>query len=119
MTEKRFTGWGNRIKENGTLLNINFETKNDALLCCKLLNRQYRDYDEIVERLDDVFKWHKEHYGKSVLDEKLEFKSDCEKRVIDLKNTLAYRSEQLAYAEYLIEDLGSEEMKRQWREFND
>ena len=119
MTEKkRFTVLGNSIKKNGILLNIEFKTKNDAVLCCKLLNQQDKDYDEIAERLDDVFKWHKEHYGKSVLDEKLEFKSDCEKNVIKLKNTLANRSEQVEYADYLIYDLGSEEMQRQWEEFN-
>ena len=118
MTENKFVTFGKRINRNGKLLNINFETKSDALLCCKLLNQQDREYDNVAEKLDDVFKWHKEHYGKTILDEKLEFKSNCEKEVMRLKNTLTYRDEQLAFAEYLINDFGSEEMNKKWEEFN-
>ena len=118
MNENRFTSWGKRIKRNGILLNINFETKTDSKLCCKLLNQMDREYDEVNERLSDVFNWYTEHYGKTILDERLEFKSDCEKKLIDLKDTLAYRSEQLSFAEHLIDDLGCEEMRRQWEEFN-
>ena len=66
---KRFTSWGNRIKRDGKLLNIEFNTKTDAKLCCKLLNQMDKDYDESVKELDELFKWHKEHYGKSILDE--------------------------------------------------
>ena len=89
MTEnKRFTSWGNRIKRNGTLLNIEFKTKLDAKLCCKLLNQMDKDQKEYIDKLDEIFKWHKEHYGKSILDERLEFKSDCEKENEQLKAQL-------------------------------
>jgi len=36
-----------------------------------------------------------------------------------LKENLAYRSNQVVFADHLIDDLGHEEMKRQWEEFND
>ena len=74
-----YTAWRERIKRNGTLLNIEFKTKDDAKLCCKLLNQQDNDISYYINHLNEIFKWHKEHYGKSILDERLEFKSDCEK----------------------------------------
>ena len=117
MTENKFVTFGKRINRNGKLLNINFETKSDALLCCKLLNQQDREYDHKLHKI--LYKNNnKEHYGKTILDEKLEFKSNCEKEVMRLKNTLTYRDEQLAFAEYLINDFGSEEMNKKWEEFN-
>lgn len=35
-----------------------------------------------------------------------------------LKEDLATRSNQVAFADYLIDDLGHSEMKRQWDDFN-
>lgn len=89
MNEKRFTSWGNRIKRSGTLLNIEFKTKSDAKLCCKLLNQMDKEQKEYIDKLDEIFKWHKEHYGKSILDERLEFKSDCEKENEELKQLIS------------------------------
>ena len=71
MTEKRFTTWGNRIKRNGKLLNINFETKTDAKLCCKLCNQMDKDNQEYIDKLDEIFKWYKEYYGETILDTKM------------------------------------------------
>ena len=83
--DKRFTTWGDRIKRDGNLLNIEFNTKTDAKLCCKLLNQMDKDSQEYVDKLNEIYKWHKEHYGKSILAERLEFKSDCEKENERLK----------------------------------
>ena len=77
--KEMYSTWGEKIKRNGTLLNIEFKTKVDARLCCKLLNQQENDISYYINHLDEIFTWHKEHYGKTILDEKLEFKSDCEK----------------------------------------
>lgn len=87
MTENKemYTPEGKWIKRNNTLLNIEFKTKDDAKLCCKLLNQQDNDISYYINHLDEIFKWHKEHYGKSILDERLEFKSDCEKENAQLK----------------------------------
>lgn len=76
MTEKRFTTWGNRIKRNGKLLNINFETKTDAKLCCKLCNQMDKDNQEYIDELDEIFKWYKEYYGETILDTKMEWNDD-------------------------------------------
>ena len=64
------------------------ETKTDAKLCCKLLNLIDKDQQEYIDELNEIFEWHKEHYGKSILDERLEFKSDCEKENEKLKQQL-------------------------------
>ena len=87
MTEK-FTTWGKQIKRDGKLLNINFETKIDAKLCCKLLNQIYKEKWDHIKKVDELTKWHKEHYGKSILDERLEFKSPCEKENEQLKKEI-------------------------------
>lgn len=71
MTEKRFTSWGNRIKRNGKLLNIEFKTKTDAKLGCKLLNQMIKDQQEYIEHLDEIYKWYKDYYGETILDTKL------------------------------------------------
>jgi len=84
MTEK-FTTWGNRIKRNGTLLNIEFKTKVDAKLGCKLCNQMDKETQEFVDKVNELNKWHKDHYGKTILDERLEFKSPCEKENDKLK----------------------------------
>lgn len=76
MTEKRFTSWGNRIRRNGKLLNINFETKTDAKLCCKLCNQMDKDNQEYIDELDEIFKWYKEYYGETILDTKMGWNED-------------------------------------------
>lgn len=73
---KRFTTWGNRIKRNGKLLNINFETKTDAKLCCKLCNQMDKDNQEYIDELDEIFKWYKEYYGETILDTKMGWNED-------------------------------------------
>lgn len=70
MTE-RFTSWGNRIKRNGKLLNIEFKTKLDAKLCCKLCNQMDKDQQEYIDNLDEIFKWYKEYYGETILDTRM------------------------------------------------
>lgn len=70
MTEK-FTTWGNRIKRNGKLLNIEFKTKTDAKLCCKLCNQMDKHQQEYIDELDEIFKWYKEYYGETILDTKM------------------------------------------------
>lgn len=71
MTEKRFTSWGNRIKRNGKLLNIEFKTKTDAKLCCKLCNQMDKHQQEYIDELDGIFKWYKEYYGETILDTRM------------------------------------------------
>ena len=72
MTEnKRFTTYGNRIKRNGKLLNIEFKTKTDAKLCCKLCNQMDKHQQEYIDKLDEIFKWYKEYYGETILDKSI------------------------------------------------
>ena len=60
MTEnKRFTSWGNRIERDGKLLNIEFKTKTDAKLCCKLCNQMDKYQQEYIDKLNEIFKWYK------------------------------------------------------------
>jgi len=68
---KRFTTWGNRIKRNGELLNIEFKTKLDAKLCCKLCNQMDKHQQEYIDKLNEIFKWYKEYYGETILDTKM------------------------------------------------
>lgn len=75
MTE-RFTTWGNRIKRNCKLLNIEFKTKTDAKLCCKLCNQMDKDNQEYIDELDEIFKWYKEYYGETILDTKMGWNKD-------------------------------------------
>ena len=94
MTEK-FTTWGNRIKRNGTLLNIEFKTKLDAKLCCKLCNQMDKDNQEYIDELDEIFKWYKEYYGETILDTKMRWNEDnkilkLEKENEKLKNKLKF-----------------------------
>ena len=71
MTEKRFTSWGNRIKRNGKLLNIEFKTNTDAKLCCKLCNQMDKHQQEYIDELNEIFKWYKEYYGETILDTRM------------------------------------------------
>ena len=76
MVEKRFTTWGNRIKRNGKLLNIEFKTKTDAKLCCKLCSQMDKHKQEYIDELDEIFKWYKEYYGETILDTKMQWNDD-------------------------------------------
>lgn len=76
MSEKRFTSWGNRIKRNGKLLNIEFKTKTDAKLGCKLCNQMDKQQQEIINELDDVCKWYKDYYGETILDTRMGWNDD-------------------------------------------
>ena len=71
MTEKRFTSCGNNIERDGKLLNIEFKTKTDAKLCCKLCNQMDKDQQEYIDKLDEIFKWYKEYYGETILDTRM------------------------------------------------
>ena len=71
MTKKRFTSWGNRIKRNGKLLNIEFKKKTDAKLCCKLCNQMDKHQQEYIDKLDEIVKWYKEYYGETILDTRM------------------------------------------------
>lgn len=71
MTEERFTTWGTRIKRDGKLLNIEFKTRMDSKLCCKLLNQMDKEKLEYLEKVDELNKWHEEHYGCTILQERL------------------------------------------------
>ena len=68
---KRFTSWGNRIKRDGKLLNIEFKTKTDAKLCCKLCNQMDKHQQEYIDELNEIFKWYKEYYGETILDTRM------------------------------------------------
>ena len=77
MTEnKRFTSWGNRIKRNGKLLNIEFKTKTDAKLCCKLCNQMDKHQQEYIDELNEIFKWYKDYYGETILDTRMGWNDD-------------------------------------------
>ena len=93
MIEKRFTSWGNRIKRNGKLLNIEFKTKTDAKLCCKLCNQMDKHQQEYIDKLDEIFKWYKEYYGETILDTRMGWNDDnkiskLEKENEQLKNKI-------------------------------
>ena len=73
---KRFTSWGNRIKRNGKLLNIEFKTKTDAKLCCKLCNQMDKHQQEYIDELNEIFKWYKDYYGETILDTRMGWNDD-------------------------------------------
>lgn len=76
MAEKRFTSWGNRIKRNGKLLNIEFKTKTDAKLCCKLCNQMDKHQQEYIDKLNEIFKWYNDYYGETILDTRMGWNDD-------------------------------------------
>lgn len=93
MTEKRFTSCGNNIERDGKLLNIEFKTKTDAKLCCKLCNQMDKYQQEYIDELNDIFKWYKEYYGETILDTRMGWNdndkiSKLEKENEDLKEKL-------------------------------
>lgn len=86
MTEKRFTSWGNRIKKNGKLLNIEFKTKTDAKLCCKLCNQMDKHQQEYIDKLNEIFKWYKDYYGETILDTRMGWNEDNKISKLEKKN---------------------------------
>ena len=71
MTEERFTSCGNNIERDGKLLNIEFKTKTDAKLCCKLCNQMDKHQQEYIDKLNEIFKWYKDYYGETILDTRM------------------------------------------------
>ena len=94
MDERRFAVKGDSIYDTiFGCLNIRFESKSDAELCCKFLNKLHKEHRETILKLDEILNWHNEQYGKSVLDERMNFKSDCEKENEELKQRLTIHKE--------------------------
>jgi hypothetical protein len=83
---KRFTSWGNRIKRNGKLLNIEFTTKTDAKLCCKLCNQMDKHQQEYIDELYDIFKWYKDYYGETILDTRMGWNDDSKISKLEKEN---------------------------------
>ena len=97
-------------RECETLLNQLFEDNNRLEKENRKLKSQLEDtihtcviYKKANMTFDDVYQKNEE----------------LVKKIDMLSETLAYRSNQAAYADYLINDLGSPEMMRQWEEFTD
>lgn len=103
MTEKRFTSWGNKIKRNGKLLNIEFKTKTDAKLCCKLCNQMDKYQQVYIDELDELFKWYKEYYGETILDTRMGWNED--NKILKLEKENEELKEQIKELEQEIEKL--------------
>ena len=104
MTEnKRFTSWGNRIERDGKLLNIEFKTKTDAKLCCKLCNQMDKYQQEYIDELDGIFKWYKEYYGETILDTRMGWNDDNKLSKLERENTRL--KEDLDYYKKRIKEL--------------
>ena len=117
MTEKRYAVKGDSVYGAiEGLLNINFASDVDAKLCCKLLNKKEKEIQEVTDKLNEIFKWHKEHYGKSILDERMNFNSvyDCE--IERLEQTNRKLQTKLGLICHIIDDSGHGEMQRQMEE---
>lgn len=102
MTEKRFTIDDGTIRDNLTAIKYYCLTLSGKELC-DFLNWQHEKIEQLEAQLIymDFLKDENKHMEK-VLEENKQ-----------LKSTLAYRSNQLTLMEQLIDDLGSDEMKRQ------
>lgn len=96
MTEKRFYNDGKYVMQKGEVW---------------VVAGGEHSADVIVTALNELI----EERNKLQFDYNMEIltRQSIEKKNNDLKSTLAYRSNQLALMEQLIDDLGSEEMKRQ------
>ena len=117
MTEKRYGVKEDRIYGAiEGLLNIKFASDNDAKLCCILLNKKEKEIQELIDKLNEIFKWHKKHYGKSILDERMNFNSVYDKEIERLEQTNTKLQGKLSLICHIIDDLGSEEMARQMEE---
>lgn len=96
MTEKRFYNDGKYVMQKGeTWVVAGGEHSADVIATA---------LNELIEERNKL----QFDYNMEILT-----RQSIEKKNDDLKSTLAYRSNQLALMEQLIDDLGSEEMKRQ------
>lgn len=96
MTEKRFYNDGKYVMQKGGVWVV-VGGKHSADVIATALN-------ELIEEINRL----QFAYNMEILT-----RQSIEKKNNDLKSTLAYRSNQLALMEQLIDDLASEEMKRQ------
>jgi len=108
MTEKRFTYDAKQVAilKNGEFwLECAISTACNHSEICNELNNLVDENEQLKQDLNEYcnFSLH------DVLDKK-------NKEIERLQSTLAYRSNQLALMEQLIDDLGHEEMKRQMEE---
>lgn len=112
MTEKRFTSWGNRIKRNGKLLNIEFKTKTDAKLCCKLCNQMDKHQQEYIDELNEIFKWYKDYYGETILDTRMGWNDD--NKILKLKKENEQLKKELfeARKDYILETYADNPIRR-------
>lgn len=117
MTYKRYAVKGDNVYGAiEGLLNINFASDVDAKLCCKLLNKKEKEIQEVTDKLNEIFKWHKEHYGKSILDERMNFNSVYDNEIERLEQTNRKLQTKLGLICNIIDDLGHGEMQRQMEE---
>ena len=100
---KRFTTYGNRINRDGKLLNIEFKTKLDAKLCCKLCNQMDKETQYYIDELDEIFKWYKEYYGETILDTRMGWNDDNKLSKLEKENTRL--KEDLDYYKKRIKEL--------------
>jgi hypothetical protein len=100
---KRFTTYGNRINRDGKLLNIEFKTKLDAKLCCKLCNQMDKENQYYIDKLNEIFKWYKEYYGETILDTRMGWNDDNKLSKLEKENTRL--KEDLDYYKKRIKEL--------------
>lgn len=83
MTEKYTVTKYGMIYDNhsSVMLNIDFEDKTDAELCCKLLNSQHNSIMEYILELDKIAECYKKEFGRTIYDEDwLKIKDNKDKR---------------------------------------
>ena len=105
MAAKRFTIDGNWIKDNwiDKLLNINFNTINDAMLCCDLLNNAEDKKLENGKLATQLLKENEQ------LKEENEF----------AKLLANHRGEMVSFANSLIQDVDDELAQKMWYQFKE
>lgn len=106
MTEKRFVQNTNLVMQNNEVYVVCAD-EHSADVVTTALNEVLEENEQLKE---SVWSWSKSYHRV------YEEKEMTLGRLNDIKSTLAYRSNQLALMEQLIDDLGSEEMKRQMEE---
>lgn len=104
MTENKFDFDNEYITLDGGVFAI-AKSRKDAELISKTFNQLYNENEQLKQELGE--------YCNFSLHDLLAKKN---REIERLKSTLAYRSNQLALMEQLIDDLGHEEMKRQMEE---
>lgn len=52
----------------GLPLNIHFASREDAKLCCNLLNEKQKTIDCLNDNITRIDKWHTERYGLSIIE---------------------------------------------------